>query len=167
FSSEFRREFGETPHQYLLTRRLERAAALLRNTERSVADICLAWGPRVGPGMSRSGPRAARALVAHGELLHRPAVAVGVAEEDERPPGEVLDLAHLDPARDELGARSVDVRHDQLQALHRPGRDAHDAVAEGDRARGPRGRHLHEAEVVRDPVVVVGVEADVVDVERL
>src|SRR5207302_2698990 len=33
FSREFRRAFGETPHQYLLTRRLERAAALLRNTD--------------------------------------------------------------------------------------------------------------------------------------
>ena len=36
FSREFRRVFGETPHQYLLTRRLERAAAMLRNTDRSV-----------------------------------------------------------------------------------------------------------------------------------
>jgi AraC-like DNA-binding protein len=44
FSREFRRAFGETPHQYLLTRRLERAAALLRNTDRSVADICLTVG---------------------------------------------------------------------------------------------------------------------------
>ena len=46
FSREFRRAFGETPHQYLLTRRLERAAALLRNTDRAVADICLAVGLR-------------------------------------------------------------------------------------------------------------------------
>ncbi len=46
FSREFRREFGETPHQYLLTRRLERAAALLRNTDRSVAEICLMVGLR-------------------------------------------------------------------------------------------------------------------------
>ena len=46
FSREFRREFGETPHQYLLTRRLERAAALLRTTDRSVADICLTVGLR-------------------------------------------------------------------------------------------------------------------------
>jgi transcriptional regulator GlxA family with amidase domain len=44
FSREFRRAFGETPHRYLLTRRLERAAALLRNTDRNVADICLAVG---------------------------------------------------------------------------------------------------------------------------
>jgi AraC-like DNA-binding protein len=46
FSREFRRAFGETPHQYLLTRRLERAAALLRNTDRSVADICVTVGLR-------------------------------------------------------------------------------------------------------------------------
>jgi AraC-like DNA-binding protein len=46
FSREFRRAFGETPHQYLLTRRLERAAALLCNTDRTVADICVAVGLR-------------------------------------------------------------------------------------------------------------------------
>jgi AraC-like DNA-binding protein len=44
FSREFRRAFGESPHQYLLTRRLERAAALLRTTDNSVAEICLSVG---------------------------------------------------------------------------------------------------------------------------
>lgn len=44
FSREFRRAFGETPHQYLLTRRLERAAELLRNTDWTVAEICLTVG---------------------------------------------------------------------------------------------------------------------------
>jgi AraC-like DNA-binding protein len=44
FSREFRRAFGESPHSYLLTRRLERAAALLRNTDRSVLEICLSVG---------------------------------------------------------------------------------------------------------------------------
>ena len=46
FSREFRRVFGETPHQYLLTRRLERAASLLRSTDRSVAEICFLVGLR-------------------------------------------------------------------------------------------------------------------------
>lgn len=44
FSRAFRDAFGESPHAYLLTRRLERAAALLRNTDRSVADICVCVG---------------------------------------------------------------------------------------------------------------------------
>jgi AraC-like DNA-binding protein len=44
FSRAFRKAFGESPHAYLLTRRLERAAALLRNTDNSVADICIAVG---------------------------------------------------------------------------------------------------------------------------
>jgi AraC-like DNA-binding protein len=46
FSREFRRAFGASPHAYLLTRRLERAAALLRATDSSVAEICLAVGLR-------------------------------------------------------------------------------------------------------------------------
>jgi AraC-like DNA-binding protein len=44
FSREFKRAFGESPHGYLLTRRLERAAALLRSTDRSVADVCFSVG---------------------------------------------------------------------------------------------------------------------------
>jgi AraC-like DNA-binding protein len=44
FSRAFRREFGESPHAYLLTRRLERAAMLLRTTDRSVSDICFSVG---------------------------------------------------------------------------------------------------------------------------
>jgi AraC-like DNA-binding protein len=44
FSREFRRAFGESPYSYLLTRRLERAASLLRNTDRSVAEVCLDVG---------------------------------------------------------------------------------------------------------------------------
>src|SRR3954453_23221910 len=44
FSRAFKSAFGESPRAYLLTRRLERAAALLRMTDRSVADVCLSVG---------------------------------------------------------------------------------------------------------------------------
>ncbi len=44
FSREFSRAFGESPHSYLLTRRLERAATMLRTTDRSVTDICMGVG---------------------------------------------------------------------------------------------------------------------------
>ena len=44
FSREFSRAFGESPHAYLQTRRLERAASLLRSTDRSVADVCFSVG---------------------------------------------------------------------------------------------------------------------------
>lgn len=46
FSREFSRAFGESPHAYLLTRRFERAATLLRDTDRSVADVCFSVGLR-------------------------------------------------------------------------------------------------------------------------
>ena len=46
FSRSFRRIFGESPYQYLLSRRLERAEHLLRTTDHSVAEICLAVGFR-------------------------------------------------------------------------------------------------------------------------
>src|SRR3954463_2108021 len=44
FSREFRRAFGDSPHAYLLTRRLERAAALLRNPPHPVVEICMSVG---------------------------------------------------------------------------------------------------------------------------
>jgi AraC-like DNA-binding protein len=44
FSRSFKTAFGETPHQYLISRRLERAKALLRSGELSVTEVCLAVG---------------------------------------------------------------------------------------------------------------------------
>jgi AraC-like DNA-binding protein len=44
FSRSFKAAFGETPHQYLMSRRMERAMALLRAGELSVTDICFAVG---------------------------------------------------------------------------------------------------------------------------
>jgi AraC-like DNA-binding protein len=44
FIRTFRATFGETPHRYLQRRRVERAASLLRETDRSVSEICLDVG---------------------------------------------------------------------------------------------------------------------------
>src|SRR6059058_2199941 len=57
FSREFREAFGEPPHTYLLTRRLERAAALIRNTDRSVVEVCLSDGLRILGSFTTSFPR--------------------------------------------------------------------------------------------------------------
>jgi len=46
FIREFHRAFGESPHQYMVGLRMERAAALLRTTDRGVAEICRAIGWR-------------------------------------------------------------------------------------------------------------------------
>jgi AraC-like DNA-binding protein len=44
FSRQFHATFGETPYSYLMTRRIERAKALLRQGELSVTEVCLAVG---------------------------------------------------------------------------------------------------------------------------
>jgi AraC-like DNA-binding protein len=44
FARSFKQAFGMPPHRYLLTRRIERAAALLRDTDRPITDIAFATG---------------------------------------------------------------------------------------------------------------------------
>jgi AraC-like DNA-binding protein len=44
FSRQFRAAYGETPYAYLMTRRIERAKALLRHGEMSVTEVCVAVG---------------------------------------------------------------------------------------------------------------------------
>ncbi|WP_218824508.1 helix-turn-helix transcriptional regulator [Asanoa hainanensis] len=44
FSRQFRAAFGESPYQYLMTRRIERAQALLRRGDLSVTEVCVAVG---------------------------------------------------------------------------------------------------------------------------
>jgi len=44
FSRQFRAAYGETPHSYLMTRRIERAKALLRHGDLSVTEVCMAVG---------------------------------------------------------------------------------------------------------------------------
>jgi AraC-like DNA-binding protein len=44
FSRQFRATYGETPYSYLMTRRIERAKALLRRGDLSVTEVCLSVG---------------------------------------------------------------------------------------------------------------------------
>lgn len=78
FSREFSRAFGESPRAYLLTRRLERAAALLRSTDRSVAEICFDVGLRSVGSFTTSFTRTfGRSPTAY-RAAHPPAAAFAV-----------------------------------------------------------------------------------------
>jgi AraC-like DNA-binding protein len=44
FQRSFKAAFGETPYSWLMTRRIERAMALFRNTDMSVTDVCMEVG---------------------------------------------------------------------------------------------------------------------------
>jgi AraC-like DNA-binding protein len=91
FSRQFRAAYGETPYAYLMTRRIERAKALLRRGDRSVTDVCLAVGcTSLGSFSARftqltgETPTAYRARD-HGELVTVPGCIV---KELTRPSGE-------------------------------------------------------------------------------
>src|SRR5437667_2137120 len=101
-------------------------------------------------------------LPASGHLLHGPTVAVRIAEEDEGAPVEFLDVTHLDPALDELRTRGVDVRDDQLQALHGARPHVAKPSPQGDRASRPGRRELDEANLIADLVVMVRMEPGLV-----
>lgn len=73
FSREFRSTFGEPPHAYLLTRRLERAAALLRNTDHSVTEVCFSVGLRSLGSFTSSFTRAFGASPTAYRAAHPPA----------------------------------------------------------------------------------------------
>ncbi|MGW1224931.1 helix-turn-helix domain-containing protein [Streptomyces sp. NPDC001478] len=75
FSRTFRATFGETPHRYLQRRRVERAMFLLRETDRSVTDICF----EVGFGSTGTFSRTFSAVVGRSPRAYRrDAVAAGV-----------------------------------------------------------------------------------------
>ena len=70
------------------------------------------------------------------KLLNGPGVAVGIAEEHEPSPREVLHIADLHPALGQLGAAGlIGIVHDGVHALHRTRVCFGQSPAEGDRAR--------------------------------
>ena len=79
FSRSFKAAFGETPHQYLMSRRMERAKALLRSGNLAVTDVCLAVGfTSLGSFSTQfrrfvgDSPSAYRKRDGHGELARLP-----------------------------------------------------------------------------------------------
>jgi AraC-like DNA-binding protein len=75
FSREFRRAFGESPRGYLLTRRLERAAALLRTTDHGVIEICFDVGLKSVGSFTTSFKRAYGVTPTQYRAAHPPASA--------------------------------------------------------------------------------------------
>ncbi|MFD7088421.1 helix-turn-helix domain-containing protein [Streptomyces sp. NPDC056652] len=67
FTRTFRATFGETPHRYLQRRRVERAMYLLRETDRSVTDICY----QVGFGSPGTFSRTFRDIVGRSPRTYR------------------------------------------------------------------------------------------------
>jgi AraC-like DNA-binding protein len=79
FSRSFKAAFGETPHQYLMSRRMERAKALLRSGDLSVTEVCFAVGCTSLGSFSTQfrrfvgdSPTAYRERDGHGELARLP-----------------------------------------------------------------------------------------------
>jgi transcriptional regulator GlxA family with amidase domain len=106
FARSFREAFGVPPHRYLLTRRIERAIALLRDTDLSITEIAFqtGWGSlgtfgRIfrdvtgdSPGAMRARARvAARGLdrvpTCHLSAAHRPDLTMAVSEKRRRVAG--------------------------------------------------------------------------------
>ena len=102
FARSFKQAFGVPPHRYLLTRRIERATALLRDTELSITEIAFqtGWGSlgtfgRTFRDVTGASPGVVRRAAVSGEHLgripvcilnaaHRPNLTIAVSEKRRR-----------------------------------------------------------------------------------
>lgn len=106
FARSFRQAFGVPPHRYLLTRRIERASALLRDTDLPITEIAFqtGWGSlgtfgRIFHDITGDSPRALRARTratvhelgrvptCHVSAAHRPDLTIAVSEKRRRVAG--------------------------------------------------------------------------------
>jgi AraC-like DNA-binding protein len=100
FSRSFRAVFGETPHRYLQRRRVERSMFLLRETDRSVTDICLDVGFTSLGTFSRTFREIVGESPSHYRLGHGPIVAPNCVQlAAMRPRAEARDVAAGKTAR--------------------------------------------------------------------
>jgi AraC-like DNA-binding protein len=100
FSRSFRAVFGETPHRYLQRRRVERSMFLLRETDRSVTDICLDVGFSSLGTFSRTFRQIVGESPSHYRLGHGPIVAPNCVQlAAMRPRAEARDVAGGETAR--------------------------------------------------------------------
>jgi len=109
FARSFKQAFGVPPHRYLLTRRIERATALLRDTDRSITEIAFETGWRSlgtfgrtfrdvtgeNPGAVReraraSAPSLARVPACHVSAAHRPHLTTAVSEKRRHGPDDMI-----------------------------------------------------------------------------
>lgn len=108
FARSFKEAFGVPPHRYLLTRRIERAKTLLRDTDLSITDIAFqtGWGSLgtfgrtfrdvtgASPGTVRARERAAareldRVPACFLSAAHRPDLTIAVSEKRRREAGDI------------------------------------------------------------------------------
>ena len=108
FARSFKQAFGVPPHRYLLTRRIERAAALLRDTELSITEIAFHTGweslgtfgrtfrdiTGESPGANRARARATahelgRVPACVLSAAHRPDLTIAVSEKRRRLAGDI------------------------------------------------------------------------------
>ena len=101
FQRSFRAAYGETPHGYLMTRRIERAKALLRRGDLTVTEVCLAVGcTSLGSFSSRFTELVGETPSAYRARSHEPGAAI--------PPCVAKGLTR--PLRDRPGAAQTDPR---------------------------------------------------------
>jgi AraC-like DNA-binding protein len=100
FARQFRAAYGETPYGYLMTRRIERAKALLRRGDMSVTEVCLAVGcTSLGSFSARFNQLVGETPTAYRSRDHGPLEAVPgcIAKDLTRPGGNLSRIGETAP----------------------------------------------------------------------